>query len=48
MNAQKDAVTLLIDRETHLPVKNIFVIGDENSKQQDQVAETYDNWKRIH
>lgn len=47
MNAQNDAVTLQIDTATHLPVKKTFVIRDPQSRERDELAEVYDNWKEV-
>lgn len=46
-NADHDAVTLFIDVDTHLPVKKVFTILHPQSKDRDDVAEIYDNWKNV-
>jgi hypothetical protein len=46
IDGKNDAVTLLIDLETHLPVKKTFVIRDERGIR-DEIGEIYDNWKVV-
>jgi len=45
INAKDDAVTIAIDRLTHLPVKKSHLVRDPVSKEKDEEAEVYDNWR---
>jgi len=47
INSQENAVTILIDSATHLPVKDIFVIRDPQTKDRDEISEVFDNWKIV-
>jgi len=47
LNAQNDAVTLLIDNTTHLPVEKVFEIRDPQTRDRDEEKEIYDNWKVV-
>ena len=47
MNAQNDAVTIQVDTATHLPVKKTFMVRDPQSRERDEIAEVYDNWKDV-
>jgi len=45
INSKDDAVTIAIDRLTHLPVKKSYLVRDPVSKEKDEEAEVYDNWR---
>ncbi len=47
MTSKGEAVTLLIDSISHLPVKKTFIIRDPQTKDRDEIDEVYDNWKKI-
>ncbi len=47
MNANNESVTVMIDTDSHLPVKKTFTIRDPQTRDRDEIAEVYDNWKRI-
>ena len=47
MNASNESVTLMIDTDSHLPVKKTFIIRDPQTRDRDEIAEVYDNWKKI-
>jgi hypothetical protein len=47
INADSDAVTLAVDTETHLPVKKTFISREPQTRNRNEVAEVYDNWKVI-
>ncbi len=45
LNAGNEAVTLFFDSLTHLPVKKSYVIRDPVSREKDEEAEVYDNYR---
>ena len=45
INGKDEAVTLAIDRLTHLPVKKSYLVRDPVSREKDEMAEVYDNWR---
>ena len=45
ISSQGEAVTIAIDRLTHLPVKKSYLVRDPVSKEKDEEAEVYDNWR---
>lgn len=45
INSKGEAVTLAIDRLTHLPVKKSYLVRDPVSREKDEEAEVYDNWR---
>lgn len=47
ITSKGEAVTLLIDSSTHLPVKKTFIIRDPQTRDRDEIDEVYDNWKMI-
>jgi hypothetical protein len=47
INAQNDAVTILVDVNTHLPVAKTYTIRDPQSRERDQEMEIYDNWRMV-
>jgi hypothetical protein len=47
INAQNDAVTLLVDTITHLPVMKTYTIRDPQSRDRDSESEIYDNWRMV-
>ena len=47
MNANNESVTLMIDTDSHLPVKKTFIVRDPQTRDRDEIAEVYDNWKKI-
>ncbi|SRR6266481_4858192 len=47
INNNDEAVTLLIDADSHLPVKKIFISRDPQTRDRDEIGEVYDNWKKV-
>src|SRR5262249_54228968 len=47
INAQNDAVTILVDTNTHLPVAKTYTIRDPQSRERDSESEIYDNWRMV-
>jgi hypothetical protein len=45
INANGRAVTLFIDQNTHLPVKKSYFVRDPESREKDEEAEVFDNWR---
>ncbi len=45
VSANNQAVTLSIDQLTHLPVKKSYLVRDPQSREKDEEAEVYDNWR---
>jgi hypothetical protein len=45
INDKDEAVTLSIDQLTHLPVKKSYFVRDPVSREKDEEAEVYDNWR---
>jgi hypothetical protein len=45
INGKDQAVTLAIDQLTHLPVKKSYFVRDPVSREKDEEAEVYDNWR---
>jgi len=47
INSRNQAVTLFIDLYTHLPVKKSYQVRDPQTRQLDEEAEAYDNWRMV-
>jgi len=47
INANDEAVTLLVSTDTHLPVEKIFSLRDPQTRERDEEIEVYDNWKMM-
>jgi hypothetical protein len=45
INGKDESVTLFIDQLTHLPVKKSYFVRDPASREKDEEAEVYDNWR---
>lgn len=45
INDKDESVTLAIDQLTHLPVKKSYFVRDPVSRERDEEAEVYDNWR---
>jgi len=45
INGKDESVTLFIDQITHLPVKKSYFVRDPVSREKDEEAEVYDNWR---
>jgi len=45
INSKDEAVTIAIDHLTHLPVKKSYLVRDPVSREKDEEAEVYDNWR---
>jgi len=45
INGKDQAVTIAIDQLTHLPVKKSYFVRDPVSREKDEEAEVYDNWR---
>ena len=37
----------LFTSNSHLPVKKIFILRDPQTRDRDEIAEVYDNWKKV-
>jgi len=46
INGKDDAVTILIDQITHLPVKKSYLVRDPVSREKDEEAEVFDGWRQ--
>lgn len=47
INGKGEAVTLFIHQLTHLPVKKSYLVRDPQSREKDEAAEVYDNWRTV-
>jgi hypothetical protein len=47
INSKNEAVTLLINTDTHLPVKKIVTTRDPQTREQDEDTETFDSWRMV-
>ncbi|HVP51634.1 MAG TPA: hypothetical protein VMT05_05975 [Terriglobales bacterium] len=47
INSRDQAVTIAIDQITHLPVKKSYFMRDPASREKDEEAEVYDNWRLV-
>jgi hypothetical protein len=47
INGKGDSETLFIDQLTHLPVKKSYFVRDPVSREKDEEAEVYDNWRNV-
>lgn len=47
INANNDAVTVLVSTDSHLPVEKIFSVRDPQSRERDEEAEIYGNWRMV-
>jgi hypothetical protein len=47
MNANNDAVTLLVSTDSHLPIAKIFSVRDPQSRERDEEVEVYGNWRMV-
>lgn len=47
INAQNEAVSILIAPDTHLPVSKRFTIRDPQSRERDEEEEIFDNWRVV-
>lgn len=47
INANNDAVTLLVSTDNHLPVEKIFSVRDPQSRERDEEVEIYGNWRMV-
>jgi hypothetical protein len=45
INGKDESVTIAIDQLTHLPVKKSYFVRDPVSREKDEEAEVYDNWR---
>ena len=45
INGKDQSVTIAIDQLTHLPVKKSYFVRDPVSREKDEEAEVYDNWR---
>ena len=45
INSKGQAVTIAIDQITHLPVRKSYLVRDPVSREKDEEAEVYDNWR---
>ena len=45
INGKNEAVTLYVDQLTHLPVKKSYQIRDPQTRELDEEAEVFDNWR---
>jgi hypothetical protein len=47
INAQNEAVSILISPDTHLPVSKRFTLRDPSSHDRDEEEEIFDNWRVV-
>ncbi|HUM06829.1 MAG TPA: hypothetical protein VLT90_15290 [Terriglobales bacterium] len=47
LNSKNDAVTVYLDQDSHLPVKNSYTWRDPQDKQKNTEEEIYDNYKLV-
>jgi hypothetical protein len=47
INASNESVTLLVLADSHLPAEKIYSIRDPQSRERDEEAEIYDNWRMV-
>jgi hypothetical protein len=47
INANDDAVTLMISTDNHLPIEKIFSVRDPQSRERDEEIEIYGNWRMV-
>lgn len=47
ITADNDAVTLLVNSDTHLPAAKLYTIRDPQSRERDEEMEIYDNWRMV-
>jgi len=47
INSKNEAVTLMINTDTHLPVKKIFTTRDPQTREQDEETEIFDSWRMV-
>lgn len=47
INATNESVTLLVLADSHLPAQKIYTIRDPQSRDRDEEAEVYDNWRTV-
>ncbi len=47
INAQDDAVTLLVSTDNHLPIAKIFSLRDPQTRERDEEMEIYGNWRMV-
>lgn len=47
INASNESVTLLVLADSHLPAQKIYTIRDPQSRDRDEEAEIYDNWRVV-
>jgi hypothetical protein len=47
INANNDSVTVLISTDSHLPIAKIFSVRDPQSRERDEEAEIYGNWRMV-
>jgi hypothetical protein len=47
INANDDAVTLLVSTDNHLPIAKIFSVRDPQSRERDEEIEIYGNWRMV-
>jgi hypothetical protein len=47
INANDDAVTLLLSIDNHLPIAKSFTVRDPQSRERDEEVEVYGNWRMV-
>ncbi len=47
INANNDAVTLLVSVDSHLPIAKIFSVRDPHTRDRDEEMEIYGNWRMV-
>ena len=47
INANDDAVTLMLSTDNHLPIAKIFSVRDPQSRERDEEIEVYGNWRMV-
>lgn len=47
INSRNESVTLLVNQDTNLPIKKIFVTRDPKTRDRDEEVEIFDNWRLV-
>jgi hypothetical protein len=47
INAENEAVTVLVSPDSHLPIEKIFSVRDPQTRERDEEAEIYGNWRMV-
>jgi hypothetical protein len=47
INANNDSVTVLVSADSHLPIAKVFSVRDPQTRERDEEAEIYGNWRMV-